>query len=158
MGKDIISAEAFRLAYLGSKAKKTPRSPRPRKERRDPFPEADLFTSLVKSELGLDCVKELQFCPTRRWRFDYAIPDYKIALEVEGGAFKKRRYIDGDGDLVTTIGGRHNSAKGFLADMEKYNTATVLGWRVLRTIPDALLSGDTLDMIRDVIRINNGKE
>ncbi len=158
MGKDEISVEAYRRAYLGSKAKRTPRSPRPRKTKRDPAPETDLFTSIVKTELGLECVKELKFCPSRRWRFDYAIPAYKIALEVEGGAFKKRRYIDGSGELITTTGGRHNSAKGFLGDMEKYNTATVLGWRVLRTIPDALLSGATLDMIRDTIRTNYGKE
>lgn len=30
-------------------------------------------------------VSEYKFHESRRWRFDYAWPDHKIALEVEGG-------------------------------------------------------------------------
>lgn len=30
-------------------------------------------------------VREHRFHPTRRWRFDFAWPDEKVALEVEGG-------------------------------------------------------------------------
>ncbi|MCM1066822.1 MAG: endonuclease domain-containing protein [Muribaculaceae bacterium] len=80
-----------------------------------------------------ECVKEYKFHPTRRWRFDYAIPEHKIALEVEGGVW---------------TGGRHTSPKGFLNDMEKYNTATLMGWRVFRTIPDELHTNTTLQMLR----------
>lgn len=156
MVNNTISVEEYNAARQKAR-RKASGSKRP-KVKRAPAAKTDLFTAIARDELGVEVVKELEFCAGRRWRFDYAIPEYKIALEVEGGAFKKRRYIDAEGDLVTTIGGRHNSAKGFLADMEKYNTATVLGWRVLRTIPDALLSGDTLDMIRETIRINYGKK
>lgn len=101
-----------------------------------PAPSWDLFTTLVKSELRADCVKEFRFHPTRKWRFDYAIPTAKIAIEVEGGVW---------------TGGRHTSPKGFLNDMEKYNTATIMGWRLLRTIPDRLCSNETLQMVRDII-------
>ena len=155
MVNNTISVEELNAAR--QKARRNLGAKRP-KVKRAPAAKTDLFTALVRDELGLVVVKELEFCAGRRWRFDYAIPEYKIALEVEGGAFKKRRYYDGDGELVTTIGGRHNSAKGFLADMEKYNTATVLGWRLLRTIPDELLSGATLDMIRETICTNYGKK
>lgn len=128
---------------------------KPRIQKKRESPEAnDLFTALVRSDLRLLCVKELEFCPGRRWRFDYAIPDVKIALEVEGGAFKERSYIRKDGKVITTIGGRHNSAVGFLGDMEKYNTATVMGWRLLRVTPGELLSGKTIDMIRQTIANN----
>ena len=61
--------------------------------------------------------REHRFHPTRRWRFDFAWPDYKLAVEVEGGAW---------------TGGRHTRGSGFVADCDKYNAATVLGWRVLR--------------------------
>lgn len=98
----------------------------------------DLFTTLCKSDLRVECVKEYRFHPVRRWRFDYAIPSHKIALEVEGGVW---------------TGGRHTSPKGFLGDIEKYNTATLLGWRVFRTTPDALLTSDTLKLIKQAIQV-----
>lgn len=93
----------------------------------------DAFTLTVKSELGLVCVKEFRFHPERMWRFDYAIPEYKVALEVEGGVW---------------TGGRHTSSVGFINDIEKYNTATLLGWKVLRTVPKSLYSSSTLDMLK----------
>lgn len=101
---------------------------------------SDFFTTLCRSDLHVECVKELRFHPTRRWRFDYAIPDYKIAVEVEGGVW---------------TGGRHTSPKGFLSDIEKYNTATVMGWRILRTVPDELVSAKLLMMLRAMISTNN---
>ena len=107
-----------------------------RSSNRKPEPTADLFTRLVKSDLRLECVKELRFFPTRRWRFDYAIPEVKIAIEVEGGVYTQ---------------GRHTRPIGFLGDMEKYNTATSLGWRLLRVTPDTLLSRATLDLIRSTV-------
>ena len=69
---------------------------------------------------------ELRFHPHRKWRFDYAWVAEKIALEVEGGIWTQ---------------GRHTRGAGFLADMEKYNAAVLLGWRVLRTTPDKLADG-----------------
>ena len=84
----------------------------------------------------MECVKEYRFHDKRKWRFDYAIPEHKIAIEVEGGVW---------------TGGRHTSPKGFLGDMEKYNTATVMGWRVLRTTPEDLLARATFLMIRRTI-------
>lgn len=99
-------------------------------------PKTDFFTLLCRSDLKVECVKEHKFHPTRRWRFDYAIPTAKIAIEVEGGVW---------------TGGRHTSPKGFLNDMEKYNTATIMGWRLLRTTPERLCSNETLQMVRDII-------
>ncbi|MCQ2058689.1 MAG: endonuclease domain-containing protein [Bacteroidaceae bacterium] len=100
----------------------------------------DMFTCLCRSDLRVLCIKEYRFHSVRKWRFDYALPDYKIALEVEGGVW---------------TGGRHTSPKGFLGDMEKYNTATILGWRVLRTTPDELCTRGTLTMLRETINNTN---
>ena len=63
--------------------------------------------------------REYQFAKAlgRRWRFDMAWPDVKVAAEVEGGVW---------------VRGRHTRASGFVGDCEKYNAATMLGWRVLR--------------------------
>jgi len=62
---------------------------------------------------GDDFVREYRFHPTRKWRFDFASPLLKVAVEIEGR-------------------GRHQSIAGFRADCEKYNTATSMGWRVYR--------------------------
>ncbi|ERL60655.1 hypothetical protein X973_06765 [Piscirickettsia salmonis] len=61
--------------------------------------------------------QEYRFHKTRKWRFDFAWPDLKIAVEVEGGTYSQ---------------GRHTRGKGFEADCEKYNMATESGWRVFR--------------------------
>lgn len=66
---------------------------------------------------------EFRFNPDRKWRFDYAWPASKVALEVEGGVWTE---------------GRHTRGKGFLADIEKYNCAACRGWRILRCTPDTL--------------------
>jgi hypothetical protein len=78
-------------------------------------------------------IKEHVFHPTRKWAFDYAWPDHMIALEVEGGVWNQ---------------GRHNRGKGFLNDMEKYNAAGMLGWRVFRTTPQDLIKTKTIEMIK----------
>ena len=114
----------------------TPTKRKKTRQTKPQTPKSDFFTLLCKSDLKLDCIKEHKFHPVRKWRFDYAIPTAKIAIEVEGGVW---------------TGGRHTSPKGFLNDIEKYNTATIMGWRLLRTTPDRLCSNETLQMVRDII-------
>lgn len=82
-------------------------------------------------------VREHRFHPDRKWRFDYAWPAVKVALEVEGGIWTR---------------GRHTRPKGFLADIEKYNAAAVMGWRVLRCTPETLVSEATVSMLVIAIR------
>lgn len=77
-------------------------------------------------------VKEFQFHETRKWRFDFAWPEEKLALEIEGGVWTR---------------GRHTRGQGFINDLEKYNTATMMGWRILRITPDQLLKLTTIEYI-----------
>ena len=74
----------------------------------------------------MDWALEYRFHPTRRWRFDIALPQEKIAIEQEGGLW---------------IRGRHNRASGYISDLEKYNAAVLLGWRVLRYTPQQIKAG-----------------
>lgn len=64
-------------------------------------------------------VREFQFCPARRWRADFAWPEQRLLVEIEGGL-----YIKG--------GGRHQRHAGFENDCIKYNAMVVLGYRCLR--------------------------
>jgi|SRR5690625_1098981 len=95
----------------------------------------DQFIKLLES-LGVEVVTELRFHPIRRWRFDFAIPSHKIAIEKEGGVWTR---------------GRHTRGKGYIGDMEKYNNATALGWRVLRFTPDQILKKETMEIIKKTI-------
>lgn len=97
----------------------------------------DVFTVICKTDLGVECVKEYKFYPERRWRFDFAIPEHKIALEVEGGVWTQ---------------GRHTRPQGFLGDIEKYNTATLMGWRVFRTTPTNLYRTATINLLKSAIK------
>ena len=80
--------------------------------------------------------RELRFAPPRRWRFDFAWPQQRIALEIEGGAW---------------VGGRHNRGAGYVNDLEKYNTATLLGWRLLRVTPEMVSDGTALLLIEALL-------
>lgn len=86
-------------------------------------------------------VPEFKFHPTRKFRFDFAWPEYKVALEVEGGVWVK---------------GRHTRGQGFINDLFKYNSATMLGWRILRITPDQLTKTETFTLISNTLfNVNN---
>ena len=83
-------------------------------------------------------VREFRFHSARRWKFDYAWPDLKIAVEQEGITYKRGDY---------RAGGRHTSISGFTKDLEKYNAATAAGWRVLRFLPGQIANGQAAGMV-----------
>lgn len=60
---------------------------------------------------------EVRFDKDRRWRFDFAIRSLKIGIEYEGMMSEKSR---------------HTTVVGFTEDAEKYNSAQLQGWKVLR--------------------------
>ena len=65
---------------------------------------------------GPELVEEYKFHPTRRWRADFAHLPTRTLIEIEGGAY----------------GGRHTRGKGFVEDLDKYATAWLHGFTVLR--------------------------
>lgn len=107
-----------------------------------------MATSIAKDTAGhfLDCwewltdltaglplpTAEYRFHPQRRWRFDWCFEAARVAVEVEGGVW---------------VAGRHNRGSGFEADLEKYNQAAALGWRVFRATP-GMLATDPESFVR----------
>ena len=116
--------------------KQTPDKPKKRAQKPRKQPKTDIFTIIGKTDRCGECGKEYMFHPVRKWRFDYAIPEHKVALEVEGGIWTK---------------GRHTRPQGFLGDIEKYNAGTLLGWRIFRVTPDELYSNKTFNLLKDAI-------
>lgn len=82
--------------------------------------------------------REYRFAPPRRWRIDFAFPDVKLAVEIEGGIWIK---------------GGHTRGSGFMKNVEKYNALALLGWRLLRFTPEQVENtkylGDTLKTIQE---------
>ena len=85
---------------------------------------------------------EFLFHPTRRWRFDYALPSLKIAVEVSGGVWMP---VSG-----------HRSGKGIMRDYAKSNEAQLLGWILLTFTPAQILKGEDLPMLRRAIILRTG--
>lgn len=83
--------------------------------------------------------KEHKFHDERRWRFDYVVSGKKIAVEIDGGVWSNKG-----------AGGRHNRGTGFIKDMEKYNAAAKLGYRILRypKLDVGQILGDVEEMLK----------
>lgn len=82
-------------------------------------------------------VREYRFHPKRRWRFDFAWPRYRIAVEIDGGIYCR---------------GRHVRGSGFERDAEKRNAAVLSGWRVLNFTPRHVKSGEAVQAIEFLMR------
>jgi len=71
----------------------------------------------------------------RKFRFDFAWPKLRVAVEIDGGQWKSK-------------GGRHARD----TDREKHNCAVSLGWYVLRYSPE-MVESDPVRMIREVVSL-----
>ena len=85
----------------------------------------EMIAELEKQVAVAPFVREYMFEPGRKWAFDIAWPDYMMAVEYEGNTWGISR---------------HNTGAGYRADVDKYNSAAVDGWCVIRV---------TADMVRD---------
>lgn len=83
-----------------------------------------------------DWVREYRFHPKRMWRLDFAFPEVRLAVEVDGGNWS---------------GGRHVRGTGFAKDCEKHNELALAGWRLLRYTVDMLKTGIAVQQITDML-------
>lgn len=90
------------------------------------------INSYLKKWYGDQLQAEHKFC-TRKFKFDYALLQAKIAIEYEGLMSEKSR---------------HTTIRGYATDCEKYNLAVANGWRVLR-----YTAVNWKDFSRDISRV-----
>ena len=94
-------------------------------------------------------LEHYRFHPARMWKFDFAWPEAKVALEIEGGAF---------------VAGRHVQGVGYAKDCDKYNAATFMGWAIIRLSTLQLRQGPVAifeqlaDLIQARIPVDAGPE
>ncbi len=124
-----MSEEAFRKLTGATSPKKRPaKSPT--------SASAALFVLMCHANGLPTPTPEHVFHDVRKWRFDWCWIEQKVALEIEGGIW---------------TGGAHTRGEHFLSDVDKYNAATVAGWRVLRTTPERVESGEVFAMLKEVL-------
>lgn len=101
--------------------KETATSPPKTSKRKDSVAELLLMKHL--DELGFAYEREVKFHHLRKWRWDFTLPEHRIAIEVDG-------YFQG----------KHGAGWG-TSDNDKQNHGVMLGWRVLRFSTKAVLRG-----------------
>lgn len=115
--------------------------PKQQKPTSQPQEPSQLVAELVQQLYAADLVPvvtELRFHPERKWRFDLAWPDFKVAVEIHGG---------------TWVGGRHTRGAGFEKDREKMNEAQLLGWLVLEVTDKQIRSGQALAWVEKALEV-----
>jgi very-short-patch-repair endonuclease len=85
-----------------------------------------------------DPVRNFRFHPVRLWKADFAWPAQKLIVEIEGGIWRRG-------------GGAHSHPLGIERDIEKYNAATMLGYRILR-VTDKMLAQKRLGELSDLLK------
>lgn len=100
--------------------------------------EAEETLALQFRALRIEVEREYRFHETRRWRFDFAVPSKKLAVEIEGGLYN---------------GGRHTRGKGYELDLEKYQAAQLDGWTVYRCSPSMVKSGDAVRTVEKLLEL-----
>ena len=102
----------------------------------------NLFKNMIEKETSKKLHAEYRFHKTRKWRFDFAIMENMIAIEIEGSIWSN---------------GRHTRGSGFIKDTEKYNTAASLGWIVLRFSSTEIYNSSTIEIIKKTIETREKK-
>jgi|HubBroStandDraft_1064217.scaffolds.fasta_scaffold01201_15 hypothetical protein len=102
-------------------------------------PDAGTLLLIHLRELGVKAyTPEFKFCSGRRWRADFAIwphdpARHTILVEIEGAVWAQ---------------GRHTRGSGYVKDLEKYNMAASLGYRLFRFTTEQVLKGYAKEFLR----------
>lgn len=121
--------EAHQRRVAGARVVRKPGADDPVKPKPIKSTELAKLAADVAAHTGLQAIAEFRFHPERKWRFDWALIDQRLAVEMDGGIW---------------TGGRHTRGAGYIADMEKLNEAILLGWRVIRCTPQQVADGTAL--------------
>lgn len=99
----------------------------------------DMLGLLLKHE-GLPIPKrQFRFCD-RLWKFDFAWPDLKVVVDVQGGIWSR---------------GAHVRGRGYINDCEKKNQATLMGYRVLYVCANHIENGMAIEWIKKALYMAN---
>lgn len=99
-------------------------------------------------QAGYPYTRQWRFHPIRRWRFDFALghPPFEMLHRTQGKTIERLKLaIEVEGGQWT---GGHKRGKAADSDTEKFNEATLRGWRVLRFTTSQVMSGAAWPVIQ----------
>jgi len=140
--KSVDQAPAAERLPAGKRSKKSKKS------------EAEkLFAEQLARVPNLTFVQQLHFAKTikRRWRFDFAFPEFKVAVEIDGVVMKQ---IGGKWFTM----GRHADVTGMRGDCMKGNAAIMYGWAVLHFLQDEIKPERALTTTLRVLALKGWKK
>lgn len=97
------------------------------------------FRSILDERGFVGYRREYRFSKTRKWRFDFAWPEIRLAVELQGGVYS---YLPS-----------HASAKRIASGYEKINAAQEDGWVVLQYDRSSLSAGRLEDTVMQIARV-----
>lgn len=86
--------------------------------------------------------KELVFHETRKWRFDFAWPELKIAVEYQGINWQPK----------SDEKSGHQSISGLIRDCEKFTEASLAGWTLILITAESVNSGQAVGWIERALK------
>jgi len=103
--------------------------------------EAQLLLIELLRETGYDWIPECKLVAGRKWAYDWACAELRLAIELHGG---------------TWVGGRHTRGAGFQNDRHKMNAAQILAWNVLEFTTEDVLRGRAQEAIQQWLTLQSG--
>lgn len=113
-----------------AKTSKPKPPPKPRKRNEH---EEQLLEQMLEAKLPTP-IREYALIPGRRFRADFAWPMFRVAVEVQGGIFRRG-------------GGAHSRPGKIMQDMEKHRLATLYDWRLFPVATHHIPNGQALTLI-----------
>lgn len=95
----------------------------------------DLLAFQIRSARLPEPARQFRFAPPRKFTADFAWPDARLLLEVQGGIWKRG-------------GGAHSHPLDIERDIEKGQNAALGGWLVMPVTTDQCTSGEALQLLR----------
>lgn len=133
-----METDAAAVVLMTEKRRADKKAEKPSKE--------DLFDFQLRSMMLPKFERQVMFAKSigRRWMLDFACAAYMLAVEIEGLVVMRV-----NGELI--VKGRHASISGFKEDCEKYASAAVLGWTVIRFEQSQVKDGTAIAMTQRVL-------
>jgi len=100
--------------------------------------EAEAQLAQAFTDAGLTgWVQQYRYVKGRKHRADFAFPEQRLIVEVDGGVYNRKA---------------HGSISGILRDMERSNLAAVNGYRVMRYTPSVIKSKKQLEKLIEQVK------
>lgn len=102
--------------------------------------ESDFYTQLQAAGLPLP-IREYHAIDGRKYRWDFAWPDKRLLVELQGGTWSRTRT-------------GHSTGSGIRRDCEKHNLAVLNGWKCLSFTADMVQDGSALQATEKAIAVD----